>query len=65
MLHDVARTCMCCGVVEKADLFAPALDGVGLSPDRIIYAEAAKAKTVLMAMEEGMRMPGWRASLAN
>jgi protein ImuA len=45
-------------VVERADLFAPALDAVGLSPDRVIYAEAGKAKTVLMAMEEGLRHVG-------
>jgi protein ImuA len=45
-------------VVERADLFAPALDAVGLSRDRVIYAEAGKAKTVLMAMEEGLRHSG-------
>jgi protein ImuA len=45
-------------VVERADLFAPALDAVGLSPDRVIYAEAGKPKTVLMAMEEGLRHAG-------
>jgi protein ImuA len=45
-------------VVERADLFAPALDAVGLSPDRVIYAEAGKAKIVLMAMEEGLRHAG-------
>ncbi len=45
-------------VVERADLFAPALDAVGLAPDRVIYAEAGKAKTVLMAMEEGLRHAG-------
>jgi protein ImuA len=45
-------------VVETADLFAPAIDAVGLSPDRVIYAEAGKTKTVLMAMEEGLRHAG-------
>jgi len=45
-------------VVERADLFAPALDAVGLSSDRVIDAEAGKAKTVLMAMEEGLRHAG-------
>ena len=45
-------------VVERADLFAPALDAVGLSPDRVIYAEAGKAKAVLTAMEEGLRHAG-------
>jgi protein ImuA len=29
-------------VVERADLFAPALDAVGLSPDRVIYAEGRR-----------------------
>jgi protein ImuA len=48
-------------VIERADLFAPALDAVGLSPDRVIYAEAGKAKTVLMAMEEGLRHAGLAA----
>lgn len=45
-------------VVERADLFAPALDAVGLSPDRVIYAEAGKTKIALMAMEEGLRHAG-------
>jgi protein ImuA len=45
-------------VAERGDLFAPALDAVGLSPDRVIYAEAGEAKFVLMAMEEGLRHAG-------
>ena len=45
-------------VLERPDLFAPALDVVGLRPDRVIYAEAGKAKAVLMAMEEGLRHAG-------
>lgn len=44
--------------VETPDLFAPALDAVGLGPERVIYAEAGKAKTVLVAMEEGLRHAG-------
>jgi protein ImuA len=45
-------------VLQTPDLFAPALAAVGLRPDRVIYAEAGKAKTVLMAMEEGLRHAG-------
>src|SRR5271166_2751516 len=42
-------------VLERPDLFAPALDAVGLHADRVIYAEAGKAATVLLSMEEGLR----------
>jgi len=45
-------------VVERRDLFAPALAAVGLHPDRVIYAEAGKPATVLLVMEEGLRHPG-------
>jgi len=45
-------------VLERPDLFAPALDAVGLRADRVIYAEAGKAKTVLLSMEEGLRHTG-------
>jgi len=45
-------------VLEMPDLFAPALGAVGLRPDRVIYAEAGKPKTVLMAVEEGLRHAG-------
>ena len=45
-------------VLELPDLFAPALDAVGLHPDRVIYAEAGNAKTVLLAMEEALRHAG-------
>lgn len=44
--------------VERHDLFAPALAGVGLHPDRLIYAVAGKPATVLLVMEEGLRHPG-------
>lgn len=40
------------------DLFAPALAGVGLHPDRIVYAEAGSEKTVLACLEEGLRHAG-------
>ncbi len=43
-------------VLEHADLFAPALAGVGLHPDRVIFVEAGRG--VLAAMEEGARQPG-------
>ena len=45
-------------VLERPDLFAPALDAVGLPADRVIYAEAGKAATVLLTMEEGLRHAG-------
>lgn len=40
------------------DLFAPALAGVGLHPDRVIYVETWKDAEVLPAMEEGLRHGG-------
>ena len=43
-------------VLRRRDLFAPALAGAGLDPDRIVYAEAGRA--VLLVMEEGLRHPG-------
>jgi len=45
-------------VLERPDLFAPALDAAGLRTDRVIYAEAGKSKTVLLSMEEGLRHAG-------
>ena len=42
--------------LTRDDLFAPALAGVGLQPDRLILAEAGKQ--VLSVMEEGLRHPG-------
>lgn len=43
--------------VERRDLFFPALHGVGLHPDRVVFAEARKAE-MLLAMEEGLRHRG-------
>jgi len=43
-------------VLRQADLFAPGLADVGLTPDRVIFAEAGK--DVLPAMEEGLRHGG-------
>jgi protein ImuA len=40
-------------VLRQADLFAPGLAGVGLHPDRVIFAEAGKE--VLPIAEEGLR----------
>jgi protein ImuA len=44
--------------VTRPDLFAPALDRVGLDPDRVIYVEAGDEKTVLACFEEGLRHGG-------
>ncbi len=49
-------------VQQQPDLFAPGLAGVGLHPDRILFAEAGKS--VLAAMEEGLRHPGLGAVVA-
>ncbi|MBV8524011.1 MAG: damage-inducible mutagenesis protein [Acetobacteraceae bacterium] len=46
-------------VLQRPDLFAPALAGAGLHPDRVIYAEAGKA--VLLVMEEGLQHSGLAA----
>ena len=45
-------------VLERADLFAPGLAAAGLPPARVLYAEAGRAATVLLVMEEGLREPG-------
>ncbi len=45
-------------VLQQADLFAPALAGVGLHPDRVIYAVAERPATVLLALEDALRAPG-------
>ncbi len=42
--------------LPRDDLFAPALAGVGLHPDRLILVEAGKQ--VLSVMEEGLRHHG-------
>jgi protein ImuA len=46
-------------VMEQADLFAPGLAGVGLHPDRVVFAEAGRE--VLASMEEGLRHAGLAA----
>lgn len=45
-------------VLERPDLFAPALDAVGLGPERVVYAEAGKPQAVLLTLEEGLRHAG-------
>ncbi len=42
-------------VVRRRDLFAPGLYQSGLSPERVLYAEAADDAEVLALMEEGLR----------
>jgi protein ImuA len=49
-------------VLEQSDLFAPALDAVGLGPDRVIYAEAGKPKAALLARKKVCASPGWPVS---
>lgn len=44
--------------LRARDLFAPALEGVGLAADRVIYAEGHDEKTVLLCMEEGLHHAG-------
>ena len=44
--------------LTQRDLFAPALAGVGLHPDRVIYVEAGDETGVLQAVEEGLRHGG-------
>lgn len=60
-------------VVRRRDLFAPGLYQVGLSPERLLYAEANDDAELLALMEEGLRHRGLgavigevrRASMAN
>lgn len=47
--------------LRMRDLFAPALSGAGLHPDRVIYAETFDEKTVLLCLEEGLRHGGLAA----
>jgi protein ImuA len=60
-------------VVRRRDLFAPGLYQAGLSPERLLYAEANDDAELLALMEEGLRHRGLgavigevkRASMAN
>lgn len=44
--------------LKRRDLFAPALAGAGLHPDRVIYAEGGDEASVLLCLEEGLRHQG-------
>lgn len=44
--------------LRRRDLFAPALAGAGLHPDRVLYAEGGDERTVLLCLEEGVRHAG-------
>ena len=45
-------------VLQGHDLFAPALAGAGLHPDRVIYAEAGRPAAVLLALEDALHHRG-------
>ncbi len=47
--------------LRQRDLFAPALAGVGLHPERVLYAEAGDEKGVLTVLEDGLRHGGLSA----
>ncbi len=47
--------------LDRGDLFAPALAGVGLHPDRVIYAEAGSPSGVLLALEDALGHRGLAA----
>lgn len=42
-------------VIQRRDLFAPALAQAGLSPDRLLYAECCNDDEALAVIEEGLR----------
>jgi protein ImuA len=44
--------------LTRRDLFAPGLAGLGLGPERVIYAESYNETEVLPLVEEGLRSPG-------
>jgi protein ImuA len=69
LADDAAATTFLAGILARLegpvfwclrwrDLFAPALDLVGLDPDRVIFVEAGSDTTVLTAMEECLRHSG-------
>lgn len=74
--HEAAAMLFAAGIAARldgpvlwalpaSDLFAPGLAGIGLHPDRVIYAEvgaeAGDDRTVLLVMEEGLRHGGLAA----
>jgi protein ImuA len=48
-------------VLPRRDLFAPGLAAVGLTPERLLYAECRNDEEVLAVMEEGLRHGGLAA----
>ena len=48
-------------VMQRPDLFAPALAAVGLGAERVIYVQAGKPASLLLVMEEGLRHRGLAA----
>jgi protein ImuA len=68
-IHGAAAALFAAGILARAegmvlwclrahDLFAPALAGAGLHPDRVIYVEAGDETTMLLVLEEGLRHGG-------
>jgi len=51
--------------LEAGDPYGPGIAGLGLEPDRLILAEAAKPPELLWAMEEGARTKGLAAVVAD
>lgn len=51
--------------LEAGDPYGPGIAGLGLAPDRLILAEAAKPAELLWAMEEGARTKGLAAVVAD
>jgi protein ImuA len=51
--------------LEAGDPYGPGIAGLGLAPDRLILAEAAKPAELLWAMEEGARAKGLAAVVAD
>lgn len=69
LADDAAATIFLAGILARQggtivwclqwrDLFAPALDRAGLSPDRVIFVEAGSDTNILIALEESLRHPG-------
>jgi len=51
--------------LAAGDPYGPGIAGLGLSPDRLILVEAAKSAELLWAMEEGARVKGLAAIVAD
>ena len=50
--------------LTRPDLFAPALQQVGLDPDRVLYLETGDEKSLMACFEEGLRHGGLAAVVA-